>query len=155
METQLLKEVINTEIKDLINLKMKIVRYLTLFEFLPLILSILMSFLIDNRIFISIMFFISVFFILTSDYLLFKIFHKLKLSKKILNNKELKIIEIVGFDYTDKSIFDIREIITKYIIKNTTDKNFEQLLPDLFKMISDHNDKDKLENLINYRKKLI
>ncbi len=155
METQLLKEVINTEIKDLINLKMKIVRYLTLFEFFPLVLSILISFLIDNRIFISIMFFIAIFFILTSDYLLFKIFHKLKLSKKILNNKELKIIEMVGFDYTDKNIYDIREIITKYIIKNTTDKNFEELLPDLLNMIKDHNDKDKLENLINYRKKLI
>lgn len=155
METQLLKDVINTEVKDLIELRLKIVRYLTIFEFFPLLLGIMLCIFINNRIIISIIFVIAIFFILVSDYFLFKIFHSLKLSKKLLTQKELKIIEIVGFNYEEKNVHDIREIITKYVIKNTSDKSFEELMPDLLNMVKEHKDKVKLESLIEYRKKMI
>lgn len=153
MENQLLKDIVNTSIKDLVELRLKIVRYLTLFEFLPLIISIILSTFLDNRIMISIFFVFSILFILISDYLLFKIFHKSKISKLFLDKKELFLIEIIGFNYPDINTTQIQELIVKYIIKNTNDILFNDLKNDLIKMVDNHMDKNKLINLINYRDK--
>ncbi len=153
MENQLLKEIVNTSIKDLVELRLKIVRYLTLFEFLPLIISIILSTFLDNRIMLSILFVFSIFFIFISDYLLFKIFHKSKISKVFLDKKELFLIKIIGFNYPDIHTTQIQELIVKYIVKNTNDILFSDLKNDLIKMVDNHIDKNKLINLINYRDK--
>lgn len=153
MENQLLKEIVNISIKDLVELRLKLVRYLTLFEFTPLIISIILSSFLDNRIILSILFVFSILFIFISDYLLFKIFHKSKISKIFLDKKELFLIEIIGFNYPDINTTQIQELIVKYIVKNTNDKLFNDLKNDLIKMIENHIDKNKLINLINYRDK--
>lgn len=153
MENQLIKEIINTEIDELVKIRLKMIRYLTLFEFLPLIISLVVSLLINNNIVTTILFLISLFFILISDYFLFKLFHISKISKLCLNRKELLLIDITDLRYIDNNIQDSKEKIVKYIIKNSSDSFLKEIESDLFLFISHCHNKEKLINLINYRNK--